>query len=486
MTSSENRTLAEVNKEWDERLKQYADWRQEYEKKVNAKNTVNTASDDADKKKEASPRSQRKKDTIETGEEAGLIPITTMDTSDVDLLPPPALALWICQQRLLTNKNRNLIGSRNLLTLEKERRFQAVDGFPGLPGVYKPSASRENTLKYDLKLAKLRHFKERFGHVNVPIRWREDKQLGKWCSEQRYIYRHNDPPLNPKKKAALNALGFVWFKPPSNKTEYIKDPSHPLASFQHVNRKRKEKKEKGKADKNQLRNIRPKAAPTTSNQQQPQLALQHEAASISGQPYGTKHYWEICTNFPTEPLPHPQQQHQQVVAAFQPHMQAPAPTSAPICNPVDAITLMAKDKAAWYRYYSKARAYYQIHGHCSIPPGLLEDDSLCAWINVQKHVLGSSQERPEVLNLMLDQNQLAALEEIGIVKPEFPKESVQILTHESGVHEPQSDIANTRSTELLESSLNNASNTGDADQETNQQRLEDNNSDSDDEPYFTI
>lgn len=484
MASSTNKTLAEVNKEWDEMLEQYAAWRQEYEAKVNAKNAVINSSNDADKKKESSPRGQRKNDPKKTKAEVGRIPITTMDTADEDLLPPPQIALWVCKQRLDTSKSR-------LLTPDKEKRFQDVDGVPRKSADNNSGflVSTDNSLKYDLKLAKLRHFKERFGHVNVPIRWREEKQLGKWCSEQRYIYRHNDPPLNPKKTAALNALGFVWFKPPSNKTEFSKDPSHPLASFQHVNKKRKEtkKKEKVVADKHLARNSQPKAAPIPIySQQQLQQMRQQDAADLPGQPHRTRPFWEICTSFPAESLPHPQQHQQPIAAGLQSYAQEHPSTSTSACDSMDAVTLMAKDKVSWYGYYSKARAYFQVHGHCSIPPGLLEDDSLCVWINVQKHVLGSSQERPDLLDLMLDQRQLAALEEIGIVKPTPPKYPMQNLTQESKIQQPQFGNTNNSCTELLESSLSNENTSGNAIQETNGQQIDENNSDSDDEPYFVI
>lgn len=58
------------------------------------------------------------------------------------------------------------------------------------------------------RLAELKAFKKRFGHCNVPIKWKENKQLSVWVSEQRL--RHKGGRLLPERAALLNSIGFSW------------------------------------------------------------------------------------------------------------------------------------------------------------------------------------------------------------------------------------------------------------------------------------
>ncbi|HEY6169683.1 MAG TPA: helicase associated domain-containing protein, partial [Verrucomicrobiae bacterium] len=57
-------------------------------------------------------------------------------------------------------------------------------------------------------LAELLAFKERFGHTRVPAKWKEDKSLGHWVSNQRQFRRKGQ--LTSERIARLDEVGFEW------------------------------------------------------------------------------------------------------------------------------------------------------------------------------------------------------------------------------------------------------------------------------------
>ena len=61
--------------------------------------------------------------------------------------------------------------------------------------------------------AELTHYKERFGHCNVPRGWRESPQLSGWVTHQRSNERSGR--LSAARKERLDVLGFVWDPKPA-------------------------------------------------------------------------------------------------------------------------------------------------------------------------------------------------------------------------------------------------------------------------------
>jgi hypothetical protein len=54
----------------------------------------------------------------------------------------------------------------------------------------------------------LQEFKKQFGHCNVPIKWKPNKKLATWVSEQRL--RRKNKGLIPEREKLLNKIGFSW------------------------------------------------------------------------------------------------------------------------------------------------------------------------------------------------------------------------------------------------------------------------------------
>jgi hypothetical protein len=51
-------------------------------------------------------------------------------------------------------------------------------------------------------------FKKRFGHCNVPMKWREDRGFAHWVSNQR-IFKHRGS-LVAERIEQLNKIGIRW------------------------------------------------------------------------------------------------------------------------------------------------------------------------------------------------------------------------------------------------------------------------------------
>jgi hypothetical protein len=62
---------------------------------------------------------------------------------------------------------------------------------------------------WDQMFAKLLKYREIHGDCNVPQRWDEDKELGRWVNTQRIHYRRGDIP-DADRIQKLEAIGFEW------------------------------------------------------------------------------------------------------------------------------------------------------------------------------------------------------------------------------------------------------------------------------------
>ena len=68
---------------------------------------------------------------------------------------------------------------------------------------------------WEEKLVRLEAYKAVHGDCNVPLRWADDKQLGKWVVHQRGRKRKLDrgepsKGMTAERAARLTALGLVW------------------------------------------------------------------------------------------------------------------------------------------------------------------------------------------------------------------------------------------------------------------------------------
>ena len=105
-----------------------------------------------------------------------------------------SLGAWVASQRI--NKSR--------CSPARMRWLNAI-GFSWAPIV----AHREQ------RFQELVAFKEKYGHVNVPFQWPENKKLGGWVSR----LRHRQARLSPDLKRKLSLLGFEWGRPARRRAE---------------------------------------------------------------------------------------------------------------------------------------------------------------------------------------------------------------------------------------------------------------------------
>jgi len=99
------------------------------------------------------------------------------------------LALWIMGQREARGRGR--------LTDDQIRRFDGI-GF-----VWEP-----RDVKWDAMFDALAQFKQSYGHCNVPLKWPENPQLGRWSEYQRHSHRRGK--LSEYRQRRLETLGFEW------------------------------------------------------------------------------------------------------------------------------------------------------------------------------------------------------------------------------------------------------------------------------------
>jgi hypothetical protein len=108
------------------------------------------------------------------------------------------LGRWVSKQRSLQKSRK--------LTTERKTRLDAL-GFVWAFGVQSARAT------WETMFAELTHYKERFGHCNVPREWRESPQLSGWVTHQRSNERSGW--LSAARKERLDVLGFLWDPKPA-------------------------------------------------------------------------------------------------------------------------------------------------------------------------------------------------------------------------------------------------------------------------------
>jgi len=99
----------------------------------------------------------------------------------------PELGRWVANQRQTFRKGK--------LSEERVARLEAL-GFEWDPV----------RAAWEAMFQALVAFKGKQGHCNVPFRWRENPELGRWVSRQ----RSRKGKLSEERLARLEALGFEW------------------------------------------------------------------------------------------------------------------------------------------------------------------------------------------------------------------------------------------------------------------------------------
>jgi hypothetical protein len=100
-----------------------------------------------------------------------------------------ALRRWMSTQRILCKKGRLLSDRYEFL----ERMGFLWD---------------KHMLEWEKKYSKLKEFKAKFGHCNVPYNSKYERSLGAWVFNQRVMKRSNK--LSVRRQERLTELGFMW------------------------------------------------------------------------------------------------------------------------------------------------------------------------------------------------------------------------------------------------------------------------------------
>jgi len=99
------------------------------------------------------------------------------------------LGKWVSTQRVYYN--RGWLPQERMALLEK-LNFDWAGG----------------KVTWEMRFAELKAFKEQFKHTRVPVRWKKNRLLGLWVSDQRHKKRHGE--INKEHEALLNSIGFEW------------------------------------------------------------------------------------------------------------------------------------------------------------------------------------------------------------------------------------------------------------------------------------
>jgi hypothetical protein len=105
-----------------------------------------------------------------------------------------SLFQWLAQQRLSERKG----------TLSSERAARLRK----LGVVFDEETGDAREERWEMRFAELTRFRERFGHCDVPAKWKENKPLGRWLNAQRERYRAG--LLDAERLERLEKLGVKW------------------------------------------------------------------------------------------------------------------------------------------------------------------------------------------------------------------------------------------------------------------------------------
>jgi hypothetical protein len=110
----------------------------------------------------------------------------------------PPLGIWVMNQRRLQLEGK----------LKPDRKTKLKGIQFSWTGNARKHLSETYDAKWDASYQKLVEFKSRFGHCEVPSRWKEDPALGRWVAHQRLS--QSKGTLQPDRVAKLNVIQSSW------------------------------------------------------------------------------------------------------------------------------------------------------------------------------------------------------------------------------------------------------------------------------------
>lgn len=119
---------------------------------------------------------------------------------------PKALTNWVRNQRT-QYRYMHQEETKHLCFLTAER-FQKLES---LGFIWNPQEA-----KWKRMFVELVAYRDRFGHTNVPTKWKENSKLSQWASSQRFKYKARQQgrkigyAIKNEQIDMLNAIGFSW------------------------------------------------------------------------------------------------------------------------------------------------------------------------------------------------------------------------------------------------------------------------------------
>ena len=96
----------------------------------------------------------------------------------------------------------------------KETTYLNEERIQALAGIEFSWGKRKGNILWEEKFQELLQYKEKFGHCQIPIKWNENKILGRWVSTQRKDYKNwkegNRSLMTDERRRRLEDVGFSW------------------------------------------------------------------------------------------------------------------------------------------------------------------------------------------------------------------------------------------------------------------------------------
>lgn len=116
------------------------------------------------------------------------------------------LGFWVSAQRRQYKLMETTGAGASALTPERIRKLEEID--------FQWSSTNPHHTPWEIRYEELREFVKKYGHAEVPIRWKENPKLSHWVSKQRHDFKlkktKKSSRLSDDKVRKLNEVGFLW------------------------------------------------------------------------------------------------------------------------------------------------------------------------------------------------------------------------------------------------------------------------------------
>ena len=111
----------------------------------------------------------------------------------------PQLGEWVKRQRWASNQRSRY----------RKERYDKLQGIGFI--FHKPSrvGFGQNATLWEERFNELKEFKNKNGHTNVPVKFKDNPQLGRWVQRQRALYRRGRE-LTQQRIDKLQGIGFIF------------------------------------------------------------------------------------------------------------------------------------------------------------------------------------------------------------------------------------------------------------------------------------